>query len=134
MGMSSNASMAAAAFRISSQQERIWLEHERGLAQIAQCAIRINGPLDLVRLGNALEQIVGRYEILRTLLRRQGSVKLPFQFIQDGARVSVTEVPSLESGLDFQSSDVAAGEAPALRASVLARTDDTHLLILRLPA
>src|SRR5215469_11420667 len=133
MGMSSNASMAAAAFRISSQQERIWLEHERGLPQFAQCAIRINGPLDLVRLENALEQIVGRYEILRTLLRRQGGVKLPFQFIQDGAKVSVIEVQPLEPGLGFTSSDVVAGETPALRASVSAETGDTHRLILRLP-
>jgi len=134
--MSSNASMAAAAFRISSQQERIWLEHERGLPQFAQCAIRINGALDLVRLESALEQIVGRYEILRTLLRRQGGVKLPFQFIQDGAKVSLTEVPphGFEQGLRFPSSDVADGDAPALRASVSAGTRDTHRLILRLPA
>jgi amino acid adenylation domain-containing protein len=135
MGVSSNPSMAAAAFRISSQQERTWLEHERGLPQFAQCAIRIDGWLDLARLKDTLEQIVSRYEILRTVLRRQGGVKLPFQFIPDGAGVSLTEMAphSVERVLHSQASEVAAGKDPVLQAAVVT-AGDAHLLLLTLPA
>ena len=83
--MSSNPPLATAAFRISSQQERAWLENEHGLPQFAQCLIRIEGPVDVDRLKSVLHSIVERYEILRTVPRRQTGVKLPFQIVQDKA-------------------------------------------------
>jgi amino acid adenylation domain-containing protein len=83
--MSSNPTLEAAAFRLSSQQERAWLEHDRGLPQFAQCVIKIEGALDVERLRAVLQSAVEKYEILRTVLRRQTGVKLPFQVIQDKA-------------------------------------------------
>src|ERR1700675_4072292 len=85
--MSSNttSSLATAAFRLSSQQERAWLEHERGAQQFAQCTIAIEGPLEIERLKAALKLAVTKYEILRTVLRRQTGVKLPFQVIHEDA-------------------------------------------------
>ncbi len=83
--MSSNPTLATAAFRISSQQERAWLENEHGLPQFAQCLIRIEGPVDVDRLKSVLHSIVERYEILRTVPRRQTGVKLPFQIVQGKA-------------------------------------------------
>ena len=76
--MSSNPPLATAAFRISSQQERAWLENEHGLPQFAQCLIRIEGPVDVDRLKSVLHSIVERYEILRTVPRRQTGVKSSF--------------------------------------------------------
>src|SRR5215469_9126615 len=83
--MSSNPTMASAAFRLSSQQERAWGEHERGTPQVAQAIIGIEGALEVARLKTALQSVVAKYEILRTVLRRQSGVKLPFQVIQEEA-------------------------------------------------
>jgi uncharacterized membrane protein YeaQ/YmgE (transglycosylase-associated protein family) len=65
---SSTSSTATAAFRLSTQQERAWLEQERGAGLFAQCVIGIEGALDASRLRAALQQAVSKYEILRTML------------------------------------------------------------------
>jgi amino acid adenylation domain-containing protein len=85
--MSSNPSpsVATAAFRLSAQQERAWLEREREVQQFAQCVIAVEGPIEATSLSAALKHVVSKYEILRTSLRRQTGVKLPFQVIQEDA-------------------------------------------------
>ncbi|MGE5737207.1 MAG: condensation domain-containing protein, partial [Acidobacteriota bacterium] len=89
--MSSNPTFATAAFRLSTQQKRAWLEHNQGLAQHAQCAISLAGPLDVAKLQRSLQQLISKYEILRTALRRQPGVQLPFQVIQDNAALSFNQ-------------------------------------------
>src|SRR6266700_5560518 len=81
--MSSNPTLATAAFKLSSQQERAWLQHESGTPQIAQCVIELDGEVDAERIKRALQQLVAKYEILRTVFRRQTGIKLPFQIIQE---------------------------------------------------
>src|SRR4051794_18012448 len=97
--MPSNPTLATAAFRLSSQQERMWLGHERGLQEFAQCVIRIVGPLDVKRLKGFVQSSVEKYEILRTVLRRQTGVKLPFQVIRDEPVFSWAEA-SADARLD----------------------------------
>jgi len=133
--MSSNPTLATAAFRISSQQERAWLEHERGLAQFAQCLIRIEGPLDVDRLRDVLQSVVEKYEILRTVLRRQTGVKLPFQIIQGKAAFEwshATADANLHEVLNHERASVARAEA-ALHA-LLVSGESGHILALTLPA
>ena len=81
--MSSNPTLATAAFKISSQQERAWLQHESGTPQFAQCVIELDGEVDAERIKRALQQLVAKYEILRTVFRRQTGIRLPFQIIQE---------------------------------------------------
>jgi len=81
--MSSNPTLATAAFKLSFQQERAWLQHESGTPQFAQCVIELDGEVDAERIKRALQQLVAKYEILRTVFRRQTGIKLPFQIIQE---------------------------------------------------
>src|SRR5262245_28352483 len=80
--MSSNATMANAAFKLSFEQERAWLEHESGVAQFVQDVIGFDSAPDPEKLRQALGKVVANYEILRTVFRRQTGIKLPFQIIQ----------------------------------------------------
>src|SRR5881394_3285412 len=43
--MSSNPTLSTAAFKLSSQQERAWRQHEAGVSAFAQCLIAIDGIL-----------------------------------------------------------------------------------------
>jgi amino acid adenylation domain-containing protein len=97
---SAASSLATAAFRLSAQQERAWLEHERGAQQFAQCAIVLEGPLDVARLKEALQQAVSKYEILRTGLRRQTGIKLPFQVIREEAAFHFEQAPGDKSDIE----------------------------------
>src|ERR1700740_3764819 len=83
--MSSNPTLATAAFKLSSQQERAWLQHEAGVPTFAQCVIAMDGSIDVERLKGALQRLVSEYEILRTAFRKQTGIKLPFQVIKEEA-------------------------------------------------
>src|SRR5438128_12004362 len=121
--MSSNPTLATAAFRLSSQQERAWSQQERGLPVVAQCVIGLEGQLDAARLQEALTHAVAKYEILRTVLRHQTGIKLPFQVIQETAslRFEQAQVPGIEEILQQGRGLASAEESPTLRA-VLATT------------
>src|SRR5262245_43137245 len=92
--MSSNPTLATAAFKLSSQQERAWLQHEAGIPTFAQCVITIDGKIDVRRLKNALQQLVAKHEILRTVFRRQTGIKLPFQVIQEETAMQFEQTSS----------------------------------------
>ena len=121
--MSPNPTLASAAFRLSAQQERAWSEQERGIAQFAQCVVRIEGQLDVARLKQAISSVVGKYEILRTVLRRQAGVKLPFQVILEEPNFSFVQVPTgdVEALLRSERESLAGlEEGPTLRALLIA--------------
>src|SRR5437868_6180489 len=132
--MSSNPLLATAAFRLSSQQERAWSQHERGVAQFAQCAIRLDGPLDIAKLQEALRQVVLKYEILRTVLRRQTAIKLPFQVIQEESAFRFQQRPhqNAEELLRKEREATASGDQP-LRALLATNGPESNTLILTLP-
>jgi amino acid adenylation domain-containing protein len=136
--MSSNPTTATAAFRISSQQERTWLERERGVQQFAQCVIRIEGPLDAGKLESALQQVVTKYEILRTVLKRQTGVKLPFQVIRDKTELQfkqIAENGAIEELLRRERESLPSVEhGPALRALLIDTGVGRFALALTLPA
>src|SRR5437867_12691647 len=100
--MSSNPTLASAAFKLSSQQERAWLQHESGAPQFAQCVIELGGEINVEKLKPALQELIAKYEILRTVFRRQTGLKLPFQVIQEDPKfrfehVSVGDIELLFS-------------------------------------
>ncbi len=134
--MSSNPTMATAAFRLSSQQERAWAEHELGIAQTAQAVIGIEGALDSARLKTALQSLVAKYEILRTVLRRQSGVKLPFQVIQEGAAFAFAQnTGNVADWLRRERESLGGIEhGPTLRALLLSTSTERHTLILTIPA
>jgi amino acid adenylation domain-containing protein len=135
MPSETTSSLATAAFRLSTQQERGWLEHERGARQFAQCAIGIEGPLDLERLKTALQQAVAKYEILRTVLRRQTGVKLPFQVIQEDAAFHFEQEAGgkIEDHLRRERESLNAEDSSALRTLLISTSAERHTLVLTLP-
>ncbi len=134
--MSSNPTLATAAFRLSTQQERAWTQQERGVQTFAQCVIGVAGPVDVARLRKALTDAVAKYEILRTVLRRQTGVKLPFQVIQEKAELHFEQGGEASDALlqrERESvSNVADGAV--LRALLVASRPERHTLVLTLPA
>src|SRR5215472_925346 len=135
--MSSRPSSAGVAFRISYQQERAWLEQERGLLPFAQCVILVEGRIDRERLQQAIESVIAKYEILRTRLRRQTGVKLPFQVIQDEMPFRLAQAaPGVELGelLAQERMRLATGgEQPAWRAMLVPVAEERQRLLLTLP-
>src|SRR6266536_3814225 len=127
--MSSNPSLATAAFRASSQQER-------GLHTSAQCMIALKGRLDVAKLQAALNHAVSKYEILRTVLRRQTGIKLPFQVIQETAppNFEETKTAGIEELLQQQRRILSSvAEGPVLHAVLAATGPEQHALVLTLP-
>jgi len=134
--MSSNPTLSTAAFKLSSQQERAWRQHEAGVSAFAQCVIAIDGDVNVDRLKSTLRQLIAKYEILRTVFRRQTGVKLPFQVIQETPelrfeQVSGNDIDGIlsrerESGWDLEN-------GPSVRALLISTSAGTRLA-LTLPA
>src|SRR5690349_11030510 len=73
-------------FRLSPQQEHLWLLQQQGGAPAyrAQCAISIKGLLAGNTLREALEDVMQRHEILHTTFRYLPEMTVPLQVIGDG--------------------------------------------------
>ena len=136
--MSSNPSMVSAAFRLSAQQERAWHAQEQGLPQFAQCVISIRGPLVAARLEQALARLVEKHEILRTVLRRQAGVRLPFQVIREEAAFhfeqAADEKLGIEDLLERERHSVALKQEEVPFRALLVKSGSQHRLALTLPA
>src|SRR5258708_2127383 len=92
-------------FRPSPQQKRLWLPQQHtapaapagqlgrgGSAYRAQCAVMIQGRLDIELLDCALRRIIDRHEILRTTFHRHPGIRIPVQVIAARHPAPRTEV------------------------------------------
>ncbi|MFL6253470.1 MAG: amino acid adenylation domain-containing protein [Pyrinomonadaceae bacterium] len=70
-------------FRLSPQQEHIWLLQQAGLRHAfrCRCVVGVEGMLDTEKLRAALRALVQRHEILRTTFRRLPGMAVPVQVI-----------------------------------------------------
>lgn len=89
-------------FRLSPQQARFWLLKGQNPADhLSQCAILVEGSLDVHTLKRDLQEIVARHDILRTYFYSQPGVKVPLQIIaEDGKpewRIVVREIVAREN-------------------------------------
>src|SRR5258708_4221219 len=73
---------STAGFWLSPQQKHVWLWQQQK-PQNSVCVVRWEGPLRESALRAAIEKIVSRHEILRTVFVRQPGMKVPFQVIQE---------------------------------------------------
>ena len=123
-------------FRLSPQQEYIWpLQQERSWAQ---CAIMIAGVLDKETLRNALQQLGDRHEILRTTFQRPHGLSTPFQVINEECALLWRETDlsgeQLEQAFAAQARESFDYEnGPLMKASLIALSADSHVLLLTLP-
>jgi amino acid adenylation domain-containing protein/non-ribosomal peptide synthase protein (TIGR01720 family) len=81
---------AVAGTRLSLQQKWLWLMQQQQQSQPfhAQCAYLIQGALDPVRLDKALEQVVKRFDIMRTAFHFLPGVTVPVQVVTANSVVS----------------------------------------------
>jgi len=68
-------------FRLSRQQERLWLLQRDSSAFRSQCALLIEGDLKEEVLREALRRVIERHEILRTAFHRRPGLELPLQIM-----------------------------------------------------
>ena len=131
-------------YRLSPQQLHLWLLQQESNAYRSQCAVLLEGELNVEALREALQRVVRRHDILRTSFLRTPGIRFPVQVIGGESSPSPGEVAlTAESGTASESDierllheqESAEPEGGAvLRASVYKVADDRHLLIVSLPA
>lgn len=129
-------------YQLSPQQERLWLLQQDCSAFRAQCVVMLEGRLDATALDDALQTVVERHEILRTVFCGLPEMKKPVQVIVDPANplqrkiglngeglTSIHKIfaPEAELPFDFQN-------GPLFRAFLLPLSTDKHALLLSLPS
>jgi amino acid adenylation domain-containing protein len=79
-----------AGFRLSPQQKRVYMLQQGDHSQVyrAQCAVLIEGALDVEALREAVNCVVSRHEILRTVFHRQPGMRTPLQIIEGAGRAA----------------------------------------------
>lgn len=81
-------------YRLSPQQKHLWLQKsgdENRSPYRVQCEVLIEGNIDDKRLKKALETIVGRHEILRTVFQTPSGVTIPVQSVRENLEALLSE-------------------------------------------
>ena len=130
-----------AGYFLSPEQAHVWLLQQQTEKQFfCQIAVSIEGSLEASRLKAALDALVARHEMLRTVFRRQAGMKIPFQVILDApvAEFVVAEAGSTASveGLLAQQAEwpFDLEQGPVVRGLLSTVAGNEHVLILTLPA
>ena len=86
--------MTTEGLQLSPQQKHLWLltRGENGQCYQARCAVRLQGRLDRQVLRNAIEQVVKRHEILRTVFRLFPGLSMPVQIIGENDPPPTVEI------------------------------------------
>ena len=109
-------------YRLSPQQRRLWLL--RQFDRAAQCAVRIDGELNVESLRQAISQVVSQQEILRTTFKLLPGMTIPVQVISDAADVAFVEITDGQIDLE---------QLPLFHCQLIARSANEHVLIVTLP-
>jgi amino acid adenylation domain-containing protein len=135
-------------FRLSPQQQRLWLLQEAAqhTPYRVQCAILIEGGLDRSVLQAAIQQVVDQHEILRTVFELVPGLTIPVQVIGDYAIQLDVAADLSDLPQDEQEARVTARFAalrqrpfdftngPLLHLELLKLAEDRHSLLVGLPA
>jgi amino acid adenylation domain-containing protein/FkbM family methyltransferase len=133
-------------FRLSPQQERLWLLQPAGPGYRVQCALLIEGPLQTELLSTGLMQIINRHEILRTAFECISGMEMPLQIIKEHVALSYEEIDF--SGWDAQEQEAALEQhycvlrkrnfdlkrGQLMHGSLLRMSANKHVLMLSLSA
>src|SRR5579884_2400898 len=134
-------------YRLSTHQERIWQwQSQQGEQYRGQCALLVEGEVQSEVLRAAVEQVVQRHDVLRTVftqpaglqqpvqvVRPHGEVEYEEQEVQQGSAAGweqcVREDVRERGGRGYDLS-----EGPVLRALLLRMGQEKQVLVLELPA
>ncbi|MBG9687408.1 non-ribosomal peptide synthetase [Bacillus mycoides] len=79
-------------FRLSPQQERLWLLQEKGQSFCSQCSLIIEGELNFTQLQSAVHQVIKQHEALRTTYKQLPGMDFPLQVIHDNITTEWNQV------------------------------------------
>ena len=133
-------------FRLSPAQRRVWQLQAASRAFRSQGTLLLEGPVEEERLRSALETVIQRHEILRTVYQRIPGIRFPVQVVSDdptfGWRMmdlsdhpeetGQAEIDKLFQRLAQRPFDLERG--PLVHAQLLRLAADRHLLVLGLSA
>lgn len=129
-------------YKLSPQQQRLWMLQASGDRYIAQCVIRLSGELDRDRLHTALQAVANRHDSLRTTFGRRTGMKQPLQIIHPVASIArryfdlsvEAKASQIESLIEAEQGKFESLEQlPLLRSLLLELSPQEFLLILTLP-
>jgi amino acid adenylation domain-containing protein/thioester reductase-like protein len=133
-------------FQLSPQQKRLLLLQQESSAYVTQCAILLEGALKPEILKAALQQVINRHGIFRTIFRRLPGIKTPVMVVEDSstpwwqdldlsdwddreqsAKIEELFQEAKRQGFDFE-------QGPLLRLSLLRLSQNKHIFHICLPA
>ncbi|MFK2853146.1 condensation domain-containing protein, partial [Dyella humi] len=131
--------------RLSWSQQRLWfldqLDRAASVAYHLPAALRIEGPLDVLALRRALDQIVARHEILRTVFTNQDGVPVQrLDAAQTGFALQIVDLGGLDR--DWAQTEVVRraqeenlapfdlSQGPLVRGQLLQLAKDEHVLLI----
>jgi amino acid adenylation domain-containing protein/FkbM family methyltransferase len=135
-------------FQLSPQQKHLWLLQQQSgqSAYQVQCAMLLEGNLDRDLLRTAIQQVVERHEILRTIFHCPDDATIPMQVVNDAGAVYLDEVKlpglcSREQETEIEKL-MHAAQRPSpfveqdspLRVSLVVLAPEKHVLLIKLPA
>src|SRR5271170_6778074 len=141
-------------FRLSPQQTHLWSlqQTDQRSPDRAQCAVLIEGPLDLKPLESALQGVFARHETLRTTIACLPGTAIPVQIISESEVLSESgalwidnhdlrslepheQASALESLLQTaKDSPFDHRKNPAAHISLAALSADRHMLFVTMSA
>ncbi len=136
----------APSFRVSPQQEQLWVEEPEGPKGRIQAVVELEGSFEPADLQAALERLVQRHEILRTTFVHHAGIRVPLQVIHDSlapqwdtldlrgageaerpTRIRAAADEELRRPLDFE-------HGPLVHALLADAGDRTRTFVLTLPS
>ena len=133
-------------FQLSSQQGHLWSLQPAAQVYRVLCAVRLEGKLDRDILQRALQHLVDRHAILRTVYYRLPGMDVPMQVVRDQQELLCPDIDL--RGLTAQEQHVALqkciaqarqedfdlAQGPLLRTALVCCSARHHLLLISLPA
>jgi amino acid adenylation domain-containing protein/FkbM family methyltransferase len=132
-------------YRLSPQQQQLWLLDPNLTPFCARCRVRLGGPLNSGRLTGALRRLVERHEILRTSFRLLPGMDVPLQVIgESDARFALRELDLSAEAVEEQAAlldryegseadfDYEKGEV--LRCTLVKLAEAEHVLLMSVGA
>jgi amino acid adenylation domain-containing protein len=133
-------------FQLSPQQKRLWVLQQDSSAYLTQCAIFLEGDLKPELLKAALQQIINRHEILRTIFHRLPGIKTPVMVVEDSSTPSWQDIDLSDRDETEQSAKIEQvfqeakrqtfdlEQSPLLRLFLLKLSPNKHILHISMPA
>ena len=123
-------------YRLSPQQKHLWMLQQKGLTHQAQCAILLEGELDVEKLEDSVRRVIDQCEILRTDFKLLPQLTTPVQVIaEQGELVWGTGKLTMEiEQLLENEKQLLSRNVTQVRATLAEIGSQRNLLVLTLPA